>query len=99
MVKISLSELTSDVEKGMKRKALAEKYTNGNNAALTRMLKEAKLKIRKFKTAQFELVDDREVTTETIKVGFTKEEEEKMYAEAEELKREAEAVEAEEEHY
>lgn len=55
---IKLSELKSDVEKGMKKDALVKKYTDGNVAAMTTLLKQAGLTIKKTRKAAFELVDD-----------------------------------------
>ncbi len=86
---IKLSDLKRDVEAGMKRVELCTKYTGGNNAQLTKLLKTAGLKIRKFKKPTFILENDLleesiNNTQETAPPthGFTPEEEAKMYAEA-----------------
>lgn len=59
--KISLSFLKQQVEEGMKLQPLAE-YYNLPVAQMKRVLKEAGLKIRKFKNPQYELIYD--VTSE-----------------------------------
>lgn len=65
--KISLSQLTADVEAGMKKPELAAKYTGGNVSAITRVLKQAGLKIRSFKANSiFTLVDDSKPAVEMI---------------------------------
>jgi hypothetical protein len=89
---ISLSALKADIDTGMKREALRDKYTEGNNSQLNVILKAAGLKIRAFriksKEPKFKLINDLEVSennstlaVETAK-GFTAEEESKMFAEA-----------------
>jgi hypothetical protein len=55
--KIYLSELTADVNNGLKKDQLCEKY-GLNKAQMTGVLKQAGLKIRKFHTPKFELVAD-----------------------------------------
>lgn len=54
---IKLSELTADVNSGMKKDALCEKY-GLNKAQMTGLLRKAGLKIRKFHAPKFELVID-----------------------------------------
>ena len=64
---IKLSELKADVEKGMKKDALVKKYTDGNVAAMTTLLKQAGLTIKKTrKSPAFELVDDTVAVEETV---------------------------------
>lgn len=81
---IKKSELKADIDAGMKREALAAKYTNGNNSELTRLLKQAELKIRKFKNPSFVLENDLENPVENS--NFTSEQEDAMQGEVEEAK-------------
>jgi|GEM_PF-4408239 hypothetical protein len=59
-VKISLSTLKKQVENGMKKKQLAEFY-GIPEIQVARLLKQAGLKIRKFHTPAFELIDDENI--------------------------------------
>ena len=85
---IKKSELKADIDAGMKREALAAKYTNGNNSELTRLLKQAELKIRKFKNPSFVLENDLENDLENPveNSNFTSEQEDAMQGEVEEAK-------------
>ena len=58
-VKISRAELQADIEAGLKKDALAAKYTNGNKSAITGLLKDAGLRIKQFRTnkPKYTLVD------------------------------------------
>lgn len=64
-VKIVLQVLTEQVEKGMKRKELAE-YYGLSEVQMAKALKEAGLKIRRFHAPKFELLKE-EATSETVK--------------------------------
>lgn len=58
-VKISRAELQADIEAGLKKDALAAKYTNGNKSAIAALLKDAGLRIKQFRTnkPKYTLVD------------------------------------------
>ncbi len=64
-IQIKKSTLAKQVEDGMKKDALAEHY-GVKVAEMTRILKQAGLKIRKFHTPSYELVDDTEEVTEEV---------------------------------
>jgi len=63
MIQISKKELTEMVNSGKKKEEIASKY-NLTNAATTRLLKDAGLKIKKTHKPTFTLVDDTTVVTE-----------------------------------
>lgn len=62
MINISKSELAKDINAGMKREGIIEKYSTDKvkltNGDVTKILKSAGLKIRKFKKPTFKVVDD-----------------------------------------
>ncbi len=64
MIQISKKELTELVNSGKKKEEIASKY-NLTNAATTRLLKEAGLKIKKNHKPTFSLVDDVTVSVTT----------------------------------
>lgn len=65
-VKILLPVLTEQVEKGMKRKELAE-YYGLSEVQMAKALKEAGLKIRRFHAPKFELLKEETVSSEAAK--------------------------------
>lgn len=72
-VKVSRKALTELVEKGMKKPQLAEHF-GVSQSAMTSLLKEAGLKIRKFHNSKPVLVDDLEEesnNTETVTTEAT----------------------------
>jgi hypothetical protein len=68
-IKINKADLAADVNAGMKKEELASKYTNGNRAALGRLLKQAGLRIKQTRTTAFVLVDEPAITTSEYKEG------------------------------
>lgn len=62
MIQISKKELTEMVNSGKKKEEIASKY-NLTNAATTRLLKDAGLKIKKTHKPTYTLVDDSTVVT------------------------------------
>ena len=60
-IQITLSVLTEQVNAGMKKTALAQHY-GLKESQMTKVLQAAGLKIRKFHTPVFELVNDLDVT-------------------------------------
>ena len=76
--KILLTELKKQVEEGMKLKPLAE-YYEIPVAQMKRVLKQAGLKIRSFRSPQYVLIDDEEdniVSKEPIQMSLFEDDEE-----------------------
>lgn len=64
-VQIKLSELTAMVNNGAKKEEIASKY-NLTSAATSRLLKDAKLKIKKLHKPTYQLVDDNTPVVDTV---------------------------------
>jgi hypothetical protein len=82
-VKVSRTQLQADIEAGMKKEALAAKYTQGNKSALTGLLKDAGLRIKQFRVnkPKYTLVD----TIETADMTATVQSEENSFEKLKEI--------------
>lgn len=81
MVNISKVSLEKDIQDGMKREGIIEKYSTEtvklSNADVTKILKATGLKIRKFQRPKFAIVNDVELPLDPTIAKEVKEEAEK----------------------